>query len=517
MAHEQPGENSHPERSSVHTVAAPPPDVTQKAFDASIAACQSALIEFPCPSPEVTSAVPTVPFPAISGMDPHASGFSSERIFQDIPEPLRHVTSTTLPVTTPQCHCLESSLGTSLPPMMASQQTMPTPIYSAPTEVQPSTLGHPQSQITSSSPHSPTLLSTLIAQANDSAGFAESITASGQSSPLEDNLEQSSMQVTEYVTQSNDPCPQQTFSSVDSPTSPPPHQQSPTPRTSPVLEEPPKSSRESSATTAQPLLPTAKSEAQSNDSGVSGSALLWHGGAAAELSKYKPTSTDENSKTEASTSQQSTPFTGEQTRDSCTGSTPLITDTNHGFPIVIYDTDEEIMEEIKAKTALYKTSRLREPQRSPQRNLRKRVKGQAATEGQWVRPQYEGKLLRRLKSAFYQNEYSWMCVREFPEAVGVTTVEAHDRFVQEFGEVCRANKAVSFEDARTLRTSFSAVSDHLLSVVQRGEDRDVIQGLGALMDEMHDHAFTIASIHAFRAGGDDSDDDTYRPSKKRRL
>ena len=38
-----------------------------------------------------------------------------------------------------------------------------------------------------------------------------------------------------------------------------------------------------------------------------------------------------------------------------------------------------------------------------------------------------------------------MCVREIPEAIGLATMEAHDAFVQDFGEVCRANEAVFFQ------------------------------------------------------------------------
>ncbi|KAF3034212.1 hypothetical protein E8E12_000421 [Didymella heteroderae] len=41
MTHEQAGERSHPERRSVHTVAASPPDVTQKAFVTPIASFES--------------------------------------------------------------------------------------------------------------------------------------------------------------------------------------------------------------------------------------------------------------------------------------------------------------------------------------------------------------------------------------------------------------------------------------------------------------------------------------------
>lgn len=110
-----------------------------------------------------------------------------------------------------------------------------------------------------------------------------------------------------------------------------------------------------------------------------------------------------------------------------------------------------------------------------------------------------------------------MCVRELPEVIGLATMEAHDAFVQDFGEVCRANEAVFFKDAQALRISFSAVSEYLLSIVHRGKDRDVILEVGALVDEMQNYACTLASIHAFRAGGDDSDDDTYCPHKKRRL
>jgi hypothetical protein len=45
----------------------------------------------------------------------------------------------------------------------------------------------------------------------------------------------------------------------------------------------------------------------------------------------------------------------------------------------------------------------------------------------------------------------------------------------------------------------------------------MILEVGALVDEMQNYACTLASIHAFRAGDDDSDDDTYCPHKKRRV
>ncbi|KAF1358860.1 hypothetical protein EJ07DRAFT_179011 [Lizonia empirigonia] len=316
--------------------------------------------------------------------------------------------------------------------------------------------------------------------------------------------------------------------------SPRPLQQSTKPRTlsdvSPVPEISHASPEEHGAAAMLSLLPTPVSEPQSSDNAVSGSPWLWHGGAAAELAGYQPDSTDETSKAESSTSRQPTAFTGERSRKSQTKSPPLITDTNHGIPIVIYDTDEEINKETKEEineeingeikeaktdvTAFRKTSQLRLPKESRKRNLRKRARNQGATHGLSVQPQYEKDLLRKLRSAFYQHECQWMCVRELPEAVELATIEAHNEFVQDFGEVCRTNEAVFFKDARTLRTSFNAVSDCLLPLVHRGKDRDMIKKLGALVDEMQDHAYTLASIYA---GGDDSDDDTYSPYKKRRL
>ncbi|KAF3034211.1 hypothetical protein E8E11_003702 [Didymella keratinophila] len=425
---------------------------------------------------------------------------------------------------------------------------MPSPICPAFTQVQDSPLDHPSSQITSSGPHSPTPLSASIAQANDPAAFAESLTASGQSTPPEYESGQPSMPTTESVIRSHDSsasCTRQTFTSVDSPASPRPLQQSPKPRTlsdvSPVPEVSHAPSEENGAAVMQSLLPTPISEPQSSDNAVSGSAWLWRGGAAAELAGHQPSSKDETSKAESSTSRQPTKFTSEQTKKSRTRSPLLITDTNRGIPIVIYDTDddinevanEDINEETKEKiknkinreteeaktdvTALYETSRLREPKESRKRSLRKRVRGQGSTHECWVRPQYERSLLSRLRSAFYKHEHKWMCVRELPEAVGLAIIEAHNEFVQDFGEVCRANEAVFFKDVRALRTSFSAVSDRLLPMVHRGKDRDIILELGVLVDKMQDYACTLASIYAFRAGGDDSDDDTYCPHKKRRL
>jgi hypothetical protein len=551
VAREQAGERSQLERHSGHTVAAQPPDFTQKALDTPIASFQSVLLEIPCPSLEVTGSVPTVPFPAVSNskVDSLTSRVSLERILQEIPETLWQVIPTTIPATTSERRCSESPRVLSLS-TMTSQQIMPSPIYSTSTEAQVSILDHSSSQITSSGPHSPTPLSKSIAQANDPAPFAELLTANEQIIPPEDDFGQPWMPITESVIRSNDcsaPCTPRI--PVDSPASPRLLQQSPKPRTlskvSPVPEALHTSSEENGAAATHLLSPTPISKPQGHDHAVSGSAWLWRGGAAAELSGYQPTSTAETSKAGASTSRQPTPFTGEQPRESRRRSIPLIMDTNDGIPIVIYDTDEEIEEEIKEEikeetkertkeetkeeidekieeaktdvTALYETLGLRGPKESRKRNLRKRVRDQGAMDDQWVRPQHERKLWSWLRSAFYKHEYTWMCVRELPQAIGVAMIEAHDEFVQDFGQVCRANKVVSVEDTRTLRTSFSAVSDHLLPMVHRGEDKEPIEEVGTLVDEIHDHAFTLASIYAFRAGGDDSDDDTYSPFKKRRF
>ncbi|KAF3032313.1 hypothetical protein E8E12_000562 [Didymella heteroderae] len=271
---------------------------------------------------------------------------------------------------------------------------MPSPICPASKQGQVSLLDCPSSQIASSGTHSPTPLSASIVQANDPGALAESLTAIGQSLPPEDEPGLSSMPITESVIRSNDSpasCTRQTFTSVESPASPRPSQQSPKPKissdVSPAPEVSHTPSEENDTAATQPLLPTPVSEAHSSENVIAGSAWLWRGGAAAELCGYQPSSTDETSKAESSTSRQPTPFNGEQPRKSQTRSPPLITDTNRGIPIVIYDTDEEINEvaneEIKkdieeAKTevaALHEASRLREPKESRKRSLRKRVRG----------------------------------------------------------------------------------------------------------------------------------------------
>lgn len=109
-----------------------------------------------------------------------------------------------------------------------------------------------------------------------------------------------------------------------------------------------------------------------------------------------------------------------------------------------------------------------------------------------------------------------MHVQELPEAIEDAKVQLHNTNVQEFGRICRNNKAISVEDTRTLRESHIDLADHLLTVLSCTKDKDIIKKLGRLVDKVQDHAMTLLSIHAYRSG-DNTKDKTYHPLKKRKL
>jgi hypothetical protein len=490
-----------------------------------MAALQNAAIEVGFYVPEGNSTVPMVPSAIVPGHDPAAGDLSLTGLFQGTSETLNPSTSITLPEVTSQGHLSDICPGVPLPPAMASQQLMPSLTASESTAVQVSTSELLLSAISPAGSRSPTQLSASVNQSNDPAACEEPLTYPSQHSPPSGDVsEQPSTLATEPVSQSNDaPVPKllRQISSSESSPHQPSLKSEPLKNNSPVLEASSSFFTESSSVAPQPLPPISESKPQNNDDMVSGSPWLWRGGAAAELSEYQPVPIGEKSKADLSLSRKPILSISARPSQPPRRSTPIITDTNHGLPIVIYDTDEEFKEEIdesKTKMAAFcDDSRLREPEDSHKHNLRKRVRAREVTDDQWIRPQYERKLLRKLRLAFYQHEYKWMCVRELPEAIAVATVDAHNEFVKEFGKVCRETEVVSVKDTRTLRNSFMGVSNGLLTMVHRGTDRDAIVELGALIDEIQDYAMTLASIYAFRSGGDDPGDDTYRPSKKRRV
>jgi hypothetical protein len=202
----------------------------------------------------------------------------------------------------------------------------------------------------------------------------------------------------------------------------------------------------------------------------------------------------------------------------------IITDTNHGLPIIIDDTDDEIPEN-KAKprvnglartTIRCSESQSSEPNPSRRCITRKRARTEHRGEVQWARPEYEKCVLSDLRSAFYRHESLWVNVRELPEAVEDAKVKQHDILVQEFGKTCRETEAVLIEDTLTLRQSYIDLKGHLFTVLGSVEDRSMVEELGRFVDEIQDHVTTLSSIYACRVGDSDTRDKTYRPSKKRR-
>ncbi|UPX14876.1 uncharacterized protein EKO05_0005347 [Ascochyta rabiei] len=197
--------------------------------------------------------------------------------------------------------------------------------------------------------------------------------------------------------------------------------------------------------------------------------------------------------------------------------TSIITDINHGLPIIIDDTDDETTEpEGKPGTKSLVYTAQGSDSSSCRRNFRKRPRAVQEGEIHWAQPEYKKKLLHDLRSAFYQHESLWIQVRELPEAIGDAKVKEHDALVQGFGKTCRDCEAVSIEDTCMLRESYIDLMNHLLTVMSRAKDMGMIKKLGKYVDDIREHAMIVSSIYEYQAGEDDSRDGTYRPSKKRR-
>lgn len=198
---------------------------------------------------------------------------------------------------------------------------------------------------------------------------------------------------------------------------------------------------------------------------------------------------------------------------------PIITDTNHGLPIVIDDTDDEMRgDDAGSRTnGFTPTSQGCKSNRPHGRNIRKRARAEQTGVVHWAQPEHEKVILGSLRSAFYRHESHWIHVRELSDLVGDARVKEHDILVQEFGKICRDARAVSIEDARILRQSHIDLSSHLLAILRRPEDKEVIEELGNVVDEIQDNAMTLSSIDAYRTRDSDVQDGTYRPSKKQRT
>ncbi|KAF1363091.1 hypothetical protein EJ07DRAFT_152608 [Lizonia empirigonia] len=237
-----------------------------------------------------------------------------------------------------------------------------------------------------------------------------------------------------------------------------------------------------------------------------------------EIFDYQPVSAHGGKVPCATCARRSAPLVGALRNANRRESIPVITD--HRLPIVIDDTDEEtkdedVLETRAAATAQCGNPKDGKPNESHERSLRKRVTAQHVKD-RWDQPEYEEKLLRELRLAFYHHESCWMHIRELPEATSDAKVQLHDTNVQKFAQICRVNEAVSVEETQTLRKSCIDVIDHLLTVLSCGEDKDAVEELRRFVDEMQDHAMILSSIYAYRSD-DDTQDEDYQPSKKRRL
>lgn len=469
---------------SVYTASILPPDATRLAFDIPNPVLQDTAVDVGSLAPGAESTIPVVPLAVLPEIDPATVS---------VPWIFSRVTPNAPPVVTSQDFPGETCLAVPQQPTMASWQTTPSPVDPAPSEAQTSVSKLPLLGRTPDHLHSPMQVPGPVSQTQDSTGSEESLTLTPQGSSLEGDPRQPSLPATISVSQASDPA---------------------------VPEAPQTSSSGSSPPAPQPPVPTSISDPQSNDFTGYKSPWLRCDGAVAELCECRPLSTGEKSKADASQSRQSTPSTGTHRRETRRISDPIITDTNRGLPIVIDDTDDEIKGEADAEmtnfTALRNNSRLREPQGSHKRNLRKRARAQGVTNDQWALPRYERELLCKLNLAFYKHEFGWMRVRNLPGAMEDPVVEKHNELVQDIGQIACDTASVTVEKTRNLRDSYIDVSDRLLTKVDQEADKSAIAELQILVDEIQDHAINLVSVQTYLSGGDDECDKTYRPSKKRR-
>lgn len=123
-----------------------------------------------------------------------------------------------------------------------------------------------------------------------------------------------------------------------------------------------------------------------------------------EIFEYQPVSAHKENKLGANRAGRQPSLAG-----ALQNANPIITDTNYGVHIVSDDTDEETIDEDvsaakAAPTAQCGKPKGSKPDGSHERSLRKRVRAEQVTNISWVQPEYEEKLLHKLRSAFYQHE-----------------------------------------------------------------------------------------------------------------